>query len=103
MSRGWLLFPAGTTGDAFNWQTGLTDSNWVNVIGQKQGPNSNASNLCAVTYNALIGKGGVWFTNFARLAANLGGAKIIVCVNGFTDDATNAGRFAGFGQCMKGL
>ncbi|MGA9780211.1 MAG: hypothetical protein ACLPRE_13440 [Limisphaerales bacterium] len=28
LSPGWLLFPAGTTGDAFNWQTGLTDTRW---------------------------------------------------------------------------
>ena len=49
LSPGWLLFPAGTTGDAFNWQTGLTDTNWVNVIGERQGPNSSASNLTAVT------------------------------------------------------
>jgi hypothetical protein len=44
LSPGWLLYPAGTTGDAFNWATGLTDSNWVNVIGLKEGPNNNASN-----------------------------------------------------------
>ena len=49
LSPGWLLYPAGTTGDAFNWQTCLTDSNWVNTVGQRQGPNRTASNLCAVT------------------------------------------------------
>jgi hypothetical protein len=96
LSPGWLLFPAGTTGDAFNWQTGLTDTNWVNTIGMREGPNSTASNLTATTYLALKGKGGVWFTNFASMAANLGGAKIIVCINGFTDSATSAGEFAAF-------
>jgi hypothetical protein len=97
LSPGWLLFPAGTTGDAFNWQTGLTDTNWVNTIGLMQGPNSNASNLTAGTVLALQGKGGVWFTNFASLADNLGGAKIIVCINGFTDtNAADAGAFAAF-------
>jgi hypothetical protein len=96
LSPGWLLFQAGTTGDAFNWSTGMTDSNWVQEIGQKQGPGGNASNLCAVALNALAGKGGAWFTNFARLAANLGGAKVIVCVNGFTDSADSAGAFASF-------
>ena len=49
LSPGWLLYPASTTGDALNWQTGLTDSNWVNTVGQRQGPNRTASNLCAVT------------------------------------------------------
>jgi hypothetical protein len=96
LSPGWLLFPAGTTGDAFDWSTGLTVSNWVDEIGMREGPNSNASNLCQVTYLALMGKGGAQFTNFASLAANLGGAKIIVCVNGFTDTNTSAGAFAAF-------
>ena len=96
LSPGWLLFPAGTTGDAFSWANGLTDTNWVNTVGLRQGPNSSASNLCAGTLQALRGKGGVWFTNFATLAANLGGAKIIVCINGFTDTNTSAGAFAAF-------
>jgi hypothetical protein len=97
LSPGWLLFPAGTTGDAFNWQTGLTDTNWVNLIGRKQGPNSSVSNLTATTVLALQGKGGAWFTNFASLANHLGGAKIIVCINGFTDtNPADAGAFAAF-------
>jgi hypothetical protein len=96
LSPGWLLFPAGTTGDAFDWSTGLTDTNWVYTVGMEQEPGSTASNLCQDTYLALKGKGGVWFTNFASLAANVGGARIIVCVNAFTDSANSAGAFAGF-------
>ncbi|SPE58801.1 conserved exported hypothetical protein [Verrucomicrobia bacterium] len=96
LSPGWLLFPAGTTGDAFNWTTGLTDTNWVNMVGLFSGPNNPASNLCAGTAQALLGKGGVWFTNFATLAENVGGAKIIVCINGFTDTNTSAGAFAAY-------
>ncbi len=97
LSPGWVLFPAGTTGDAFNWQTGLTDTNWVNTIGSMEGPGSSASNLTATTVLALRGKGGAWFTNFASMADNLGGAKIIVCINGFTDtNPADAGAFAAF-------
>jgi hypothetical protein len=97
LQPGWLLFPAGSTGDAFNWQTGLTDTNWVIHLGMDEGPNNTASNLCAGTVQPLIGKGGAWFTNFASLAQNLGGAKIIVCINGFTDtNASEAGAFAAF-------
>jgi hypothetical protein len=97
LSPGWVLFPAGTTGDAFNWQTGLTDTNWVNTIGLMEGPNNNASNLTAGTVLPLLGKGGAWFTNFASMADNLGGAKIIVCINGFTDtNVADAGAFAAF-------
>lgn len=94
LSPGWLLFPAGTTGDAFSWSTGLTVQSWVDTIGLKGNP--IASNLAQVTYLALQGKGGVWFTNFATLAGKVGGAKIIVCVNGFTDTAASAGAFAQF-------
>ncbi|HYA79195.1 MAG TPA: hypothetical protein VED19_01640 [Candidatus Nitrosopolaris sp.] len=97
LSPGWLLFPAGTTGDAFNWQTGLTDTNWVNTIGLMEGPNNSASNLTAGTVLALQGKGGAWFTNFVSMADDLGGAKIIVCINAFTDtNPADAGAFAAY-------
>lgn len=94
LSPGWLLFPAGTTGDAFDWSSGLTVQSWINEIGANGNP--AASNLCQDTYKALIGKGGAMFTNFAGLAANIGGARIIVCVNGFTDTPGSAGAFAQF-------
>jgi hypothetical protein len=97
LSPGWLLFPGGETGDAFNWATGLTDSNWVNQIGLMESPTANTSNLCATTYDALLGKGGAWFTNFAGLCRNVGGARIIVCINGFTDtNPGSAGAFAAY-------
>jgi hypothetical protein len=94
LSPGWLLFPAGTTGDAFSWSTGLTVQSWVDEIGANG--DSSASNLCQNTYDALLGKGGAWFTNFASLAANVGGARIIVCVNAFTDTTNSAGAFAAY-------
>lgn len=97
LSPGWLLFPGGTTGDAFNWQTGRTDTNWVNVVTAEEGPNNAAGSLTAGTVLPLEGKGGAWFTNFAAMAANLGGAKIIVCINAFTDtNCADAGAFAAF-------
>jgi hypothetical protein len=94
LSPGWLLYPAGTTGDAFQWSSGLTVQSWVAQIGATG--NNIASNLAQVTFKALLGKGGAQFTNFASLAAHLGGAKIIVCVNGFTDSSDSAGAFAAF-------
>jgi len=95
LSPGWLLFPAGTTGDAFDWSSGVTSQAWINVFSNNG--NASAATLCQDTYLPLIGKGGLWFTNLASLAANLGGAKIIVCVNGFTDtNPAHAGAFDGF-------
>ncbi len=97
LSPGWLLFPGGSTGDAFDWQTGLTRTDWVNTVMAEEGPNNSAGSLTQNTVLALAGKGGAWFTNFAAMAHNLGGAKIIVCINGFTDTNWNdAGLFAGY-------
>ncbi len=92
LSPGWLLFPGGSTSDAFDWSSGLTVQSWINEIGANG--NAVVSNLCQVTYNALLGKGGAKFSDFAGLAAGLGGAKIIVCINGFTDTAASAGALA---------
>lgn len=94
VSPGWLRYPSGTSGDAFNWATGLTDTNWLNVIGAHG--DTTPSNSCQFTYLPLLGKGGAQFTNFASLAANVGGARIIVCVNCFTDTTNSAGVFAAF-------
>ncbi|HWX19631.1 MAG TPA: hypothetical protein VN578_06965 [Candidatus Binatia bacterium] len=94
LSPGWLRYPGGISDDAFNWTNGLTDTNWMNVIGAHG--DSTASNSCQFTYLPLLGKGGAQFTNFASLAANVGGARIIVCVNCFTDTNNSAGAFAAF-------
>jgi hypothetical protein len=94
LSPGWLLFPGGTTADAFDWATGLTVQSWVDLLSANG--DTNASSLSEGTYEAVIGKGGVWFTNFASLAANVGGARIIVCVNGLTDTTNSAGAFAAY-------
>jgi hypothetical protein len=96
LSPGWLLYPGGTSGDAFNWTNGLSNPGWITNIAGKIGPNNTAATLCSNTVNALIGKGGAQFTNFAALAGSLGGANLIVCINGFTDTNTSAGAFAGF-------
>jgi hypothetical protein len=97
LSPGWLLFPGGSTGDAFDWQTGLTRTDWVSTVMAMEGPDNSAGSLTQGTVLPTQGKGGVWFTNFAAMADNLGGAKIIVCINGFTDTNWNdAGLFAGY-------
>jgi hypothetical protein len=94
LSPGWLRYPGGTSDDAFNWTNGLTDTNMMNVIGGHG--DTSASNSCWFTYEPLLGKGGAQFTNFARLAANVGGARLIVCLNCFTDTTNSAGAFAAF-------
>jgi len=93
LSPGWIRYPSGISDDAFNWATGLTDTNWITTIGMHG--DGSASNSCTYTYLPLLGKGGAQFTNFASLTANVG-AKIIVCLNCFTDDTNSAGAFAAF-------
>jgi len=94
LSPGWIRYPSGLSDDAFDWSTGLTDTNWINTLGTNG--DTTASNSCTFTYLPLLGKGGAQFTNFASMAAHVGGAKIIVCLNCFTDDTNSAGAFAAF-------
>jgi hypothetical protein len=46
------------------------------------------------TIKPATGKGGAQFSDFAAMCASVGGAKIVVCVNGFTDTTNSAGAFA---------
>jgi hypothetical protein len=90
LSPGWLRYPGGSTDDAFDWTNGLTISNWT------LGFPPFETNILSSTLILLPGKGGAQFTDFAAMCANVGGAKIVVCVNGFTDTAASAGAFAAY-------
>jgi hypothetical protein len=94
LSPGWLRFPGGISDDAFNWQTGLTDTNWINTM--IANGETSAAQSCQFTVQPLLGKGGAQFTNFANFAANVGGARLIVVVNCFTDTSASAGAFAAY-------
>jgi hypothetical protein len=96
LSPGWLRYPGGTSDDAFNWTNGMTDTSFLNVLGAHG--DFSASNSCYFTLQPLQGKGGMQFTNFASLAATVGGANIIVCLNCFTDSTNSAGAFAAFAR-----
>jgi hypothetical protein len=94
LSPGWIRYPSGISDDAFDWATGLTDTNWINILGSYD--DTVGSNSCTYTYLPLLGKGGAQFTNFASMTANVGGARIIVVLNCFTDTTNSAGAFAAF-------
>ena len=94
LSPGWLRYPGGISDDAFCWTNGLILTNWINVISSYG--ETSAANSCQTAYLPALGKGGLQFTNFAGLAQNVGGAKIIVCLNCFTDTTNSAGAFAAF-------
>jgi hypothetical protein len=90
LSPGWLRYPGGSTDDAFDWTNGLTVTNWTFGFPQFE------QNILSSTLILLPGKGGLQFTDFAAMCANVGGAKIVVCVNGYTDTAASAGAFAAY-------
>ena len=92
LSPGWLRYPGGATEDAFAWTNGLTLTNWFTNFPSWE------TNLLWPAARLGNGKGGVRFSDFAALCQEVGGAKIVVTINGFTDSAASAGAFAAFAR-----
>src|SRR3984893_13428904 len=92
LSPGWLRFPGGTDSEAFDWASGEIVTVWVDVLAKNPNPYQYGINLAAQPI--VAGKGGSSFSDFAAMAANVGGAKIIVSVNAFTDTPQSAQAFA---------
>jgi uncharacterized protein (TIGR03437 family) len=92
LSPGWVRYPSGSFSDAFNWQTGLMETSWA---AQFQG--TNIATLLTEGIPWANGKGGGSFVDAAN-RANFLGAKLIVCVNAFTDTAQSAGQMAAFAK-----
>ena len=90
LSPGWLRFPGGTDSEAFNWASGEIVSAWIVQLALKQ----YTHDINAAAQQTVAGKGGASFSDFANLAANVGGAKIIVSVNAYTDTPQSAQAFA---------
>jgi hypothetical protein len=90
LSPGWLRYPGGSMDDAFAWTNGLTLTNWFTNFPLWE------TNLLWPAAKLGNGKGGLNFCDFAALCRNIGGAKIVVTINGFTDSAASAGAFAAF-------
>jgi hypothetical protein len=90
LSPGWLRYPGGALEDAFAWTNGVTMTNVIAKFPPAE------TNLLNDTVKILPGKGGALFSDFAAMCANVGGAKIVVCINGFTDTTNSAGAFAAY-------
>jgi uncharacterized protein (TIGR03437 family) len=90
LSPGWVRYPSGSFSDAFNWQTGMMVASWA---AQFQG--TNIASLLTEAVPWVNGKGGGSFVDGAN-RANFLGAKLIVCVNAYTDTAQSAGAMAAF-------
>jgi len=92
LSPGWVRYPGGSFSDAFRWQTGLMVPSWA---AQFQG--TNIATLLTEAVPWVNGKGGGSFVDGANRADFLG-AKLIVCVNAFTDTPQSAGQMAAFAR-----
>ncbi len=90
LSPGWLRYPGGSMDDAFAWTNGLTLTNWFANFPSWE------TNLLWPAAKLGNGKGGLKFSDFAALCQSVGGAKIVVTVNGFTDSSNSAGAFAAY-------
>src|ERR1039458_4160281 len=92
LSPGWVRQPSGSFSDAFNWQTGLMVPSWA---AQLKG--TNIATLLSEGLPWTNGKGGGSFVDGAN-RANFLAAKLIVCVNAFTDSPQSAGQMAAFAK-----
>src|SRR5271169_3115849 len=90
LSPGWLRFPAGTESEAFDWSSGEIVQAWINALPK----NSYQSNILQNALPLVAGKGGSLFSDFAAMAAKVGGAKTIVSVNTYTDTTNSVAAFA---------
>ncbi|HXP80530.1 MAG TPA: hypothetical protein VN976_11545 [Verrucomicrobiae bacterium] len=90
LSPGWLRFPGGTDSEAFDWVSGEIVSAWVDALAA----NPYQHDINTAAQPIVAGKGGSSFCDFAVMATNVSGAKIIVSVNAFTDTPQSAYSFA---------
>jgi hypothetical protein len=85
---GWIRFPGGASGDAYNWKTGQVVQGWLDQFtnNYSAGPHADVGQLVA-------GRGGAHLKDAAARARRLG-ASLIICVNAFTDTPESIGRLA---------
>lgn len=95
LSPGWVRYPSGLFSQALNWQTGMMQPAWV-----AQFAGTDVSTLLNQSVGWVNGKGGGSFVDGANRADFLS-AKLIVCINGYTDTPTSAGQMAAFAKANR--
>ena len=86
----WIRFPGGTTDDVYDWATGEDSMAWYLKFPASSDVDNFPDQIALVA-----GKGGAKLIDAAN-RANLLGAPLIICVNGFTDTAASAGQLAAY-------
>jgi uncharacterized protein (TIGR03437 family) len=92
LSPGWVRYPSGLFSDAFDWQTGLMVPSWA-----AQFAGTDIATLITEAVPWVNGKGGGSFVDAAN-RANFLGAKLIACVNAYTDTPESAGEMVAFAK-----
>ena len=87
---GWVRFPGGTSSDIYNWQTGEDQQSWFSQFPANSGVGGDSGTIARVA-----GRGGAKLIDAVN-RANLLGATLIICVNGYTDSAASAGQLAAY-------
>src|SRR5262245_63036767 len=87
---GWLRFPAGTAGDAYDWQTGTVPDAFLSHFD----PAGELATKARAYQTNLAVKGPMLLADAASLAAAAHGSSLIVCVNAFTDSVASARALA---------
>src|SRR5579872_1725249 len=67
LNYGWVRFPGGITGDAYNWQTGFEEPDWVTKFSNKL-----ATVSLPEAEHAVAGLGGKFFIDAANRNAMIG-------------------------------
>jgi len=86
----WVRFPGGTSSDIYSWQAGEDIYPWWLQFPADSGVGRDSNTIFLVA-----GRGGARLIDAAN-RANMLGAPLIICVNGFTDTPQSAGQLAAF-------
>ncbi|MBX9768767.1 MAG: hypothetical protein K2X47_15950, partial [Bdellovibrionales bacterium] len=92
LSPGWIRFPAGVAGMAYNWSTGQLEGAWVTQNATDFG-DASLNQMLTAAQKLTFAKGGVSLTDFTYFVNQLGSnVDSIVSFNTFTDTNSNTTR-----------
>ena len=100
LSLGWLRYPAGTRGEAFDWRTGRSHQAWVDAVSHTftAADRPFFHDMLQSALVALDAKGGERVDDAAAFARAAGARGLIVCVNVYSDTPASAGDFAAYAR-----
>jgi arylsulfate sulfotransferase len=86
LKPGWIRFPAGTVSMPFDWQTGHTNTGWLNELISSTPPlvDSFTAGELVTAQRLTQAKGGVNLSDFANFVKSLG-ANSVITFNAYTD------------------